>query len=403
MTLRALLSKVVAYRPLLVRTGYRRDTSICYFFMDSRAIEQSLSIKLDKDGNIAAELATRSIEDMIALQEQAQTVVVIPTPYCSLFEVALPKLPYQKARAAIPYALDDQLSQPLSGVQVAFDRAHYQDGHYLVAVIDKTVLTGLIEQLSHFGLAFNSITLDWFALRTQESCVSSDYILVNDTAFKGALTRDLVRFFEPPDTQFMASSSDPALCSKTAVPMAMPFQTWIAKRLQQTTPLNVCQGEFEQTYSMQRTRRWYQACLLLLGLWLVSILVVDGIQLRRLNHQLAGLDQNIATIYHAFFPNAKQIISPRFRISQQLKSGANQSVALWPLLGRLADAFQGDSLMIKQLRYQNQRLFVTLSGRHFSELEALQRRLKKAHVQVTQTQASSQHQTDVIATLELRL
>ncbi|HBI22216.1 MAG TPA: hypothetical protein DDY37_06505 [Legionella sp.] len=125
--------------------------------------------------------------------------------------------------------------------------------------------------------------------------------------------------------------------------------------------------------------------------------------LHRLNSDIGVLDQKTAVIYHRFFPDAKQVISPKFRVTQWLKTAnASQDTALWPLLDALAAAVNNDQVTIEQLHYQGSALSVTLNSEDFAALEALQRRLQQAHLQVTQAQAVS-HEDRVHAILELRL
>jgi general secretion pathway protein L len=104
-----------------------------------------------------------------------------------------------------------------------------------------------------------------------------------------------------------------------------------------------------------------------------------------------------------FFPQAQQVISPRFRIGQLLKSQKNLGDnPLWLLLNQLTQAMQQGGSTIEQFKFQGQTLHVTVLSHDFDALEALQTSLQKAGVTVKQSQASS-HEKQVMATLELSL
>ncbi|ETO93772.1 type II secretion system protein GspL [Legionella oakridgensis] len=380
----------------------------CFIFAKQISHEQLLSLRLDDKNEVDAPLLLRSANELHLLQANHRTVVVLPTEVCSLHQLELPWLNERKARAAIPFALEEQLAQNVATLHFAFDRAHYQNHRYLVAVIDKQYLANLIHELGVLNLAFDMITLEWFALQAQEACVSQTSFLAYNETFQGALSLDLAKIYlaeRSTELTFYVFQDSAADLSDLFFPSRIDssFYGWVAQRLQHTKPINLCQGEFQQSKSQQSIRFWYFLSAALAGIWLISLLVVNAIHLYWLNKKNAELDQQIAVLYREFFPEAKQIISPRFRIGQLLKSDMNHTdSALWLLMDKLAHAFSSGQFVIEQLRFQNQVLSVTLLSKDFAALEHLQRRLQQTKVKVSQTQASS-HEQQVLATLELRL
>lgn len=106
-------------------------------------------------------------------------------------------------------------------------------------------------------------------------------------------------------------------------------------------------------------------------------------------------------IYHEFFPDAKQIISPKFRITQLLKNNNEEDQnRFWFLLNQFAKVMKNDRITLEQLRFQNKTLSVTLISTDFASLEELENELKKLQLKLKQTQAST-HEQQVVATLEL--
>ncbi len=388
----------------------------CFLFAQHFTDESCLSLRIDEHGTIDAPLERRTIEAFRAMQDNARTIVVLPAGYCSLYQVELPWLNDQKARAAIPYALEEQIAQQVSSVHVAFDKAHYQQGKYLVTVIDKLFLQDLISRLDALFIDFEEITLDWFALRDGEVCVSETSLLVNDPSFKGALDAEPAAIYLADRSNdspvLLFGDSSPAMSSilsssgLTAESMARvegAYDDWVARRLLNARFMNLCQGEMRHNTRKEINRRWYYAAAALAGFWLVLVLVMNGIVSHQLTKKIMDLDQKTAVVYREFFPHAHQVISPRFRVGQLLKSGhGGQNAALWQLSDALAAGLKQGAYTIEQMRYQNQTLAVTLLARDFAELERLQGHLQQAGVKVTQSQAAS-HKQHVTATLELRL
>jgi len=72
--------------------------------------------------------------------------------------------------------------------------------------------------------------------------------------------------------------------------------------------LNLCQGDMQHGNTSDWIKQGYQLMGVFCIVWLLSILIVNAINLRSLNKETEKVDQQIAVIYRQFFPQAKQII-----------------------------------------------------------------------------------------------
>lgn len=366
-------------------------------------------LRLENDASVSAPFVHRSFDEIKTLQLESQTVIVLSTAKCGLHEVELPWLSDRKARAAIPYALEEHLAQKLTDLHFAFDHAHHQNNRYLVAVVDKLYLLDLISQLDAVGIEFKEITLDWFALKPGDVCLTASTVLARTTEFQGALLGELATTYLKtlPETTSVMTFIDTAADWKqlTQTKIDSSFFVWAAQRLQSLPRLNLCQGELSHGTDQEGlSRRWGLVAAALFGVWIFAVLICNSINIIRLNHQLNRVDEEIAVVYRQFFPGAQHVISPRFRINQLLNTGhaRQDATVLWQLLDKLNAAYEPEHLTITQLEFKSDALSVMLKGQDFSILEALSNHLKQAQVQVTQTQAAS-HEDYVTATLELRL
>lgn len=384
--------------------------STCFLFTQHLNEEGCLSLKLNQQGQIEAPLAQRNFTEIKTFQTNAQTIVVAPGERFSLHQLELPWLTDRKARAAIPYALEDKLAQNVETLHFAFDGTYYQNGHYLVVVGDKIYLNELISLLDEHEVNFDILTLDWFALKTHETAVLTKSLLANDETFQGAVSPDLASFYlgkwAGERTIYLFPDSDKSQLPPTEDQIIESQESsylWLAQRLQEIRPMNICQGELQHGSSHAKTIRWYQAAVFMSLLWILSIVTVNAVKIHYLNKDTAGVDANIALIYREFFPQAQQVISPKFRIGQLIKSNQNNADStFWTLLDKLATTLKSSSITIEQLRFQNQTLMVTLATKDFESLEDLQTRLQQDKIKVKQTQASTRDE-QVVSTLELNL
>ena len=380
----------------------------CFIFTNDFSDDQCLCVRFSANGECDAPLALRPIAEVRLLQEDARTTLVLPATCAGLHDVELPWLSERKARLAMPYALEEQLAQSVTSMHFAFDKAHYRNNRYLVVVMDQLLLQGWMAKLDELYLSFDAITLDWFSLQDNEIAVLSDSILINEANFKGALTADLAELYwqrsEKEAPVWVFSDSLSVLKQAKTIRKDSPSLAFVAERLLQKPGINVCQGTLQRDTRWQAGVYWYRVSLILLGVFFLSTLCFKLLYLYFLNSDLKELDQKTAVIYREFFPEATQVISPRFRVAELLKTGFSNpdTSAFWSLLDKFSDAIQGTSLTVEQFRFQNRVLSVMLTSQDFAALEQAQQRLERAGVKVTQSQAST-HETHAIATWELSL
>lgn len=375
-----------------------------FLFADSLTEKGCVCLVIDSNHHIVQACAERSFDAIRQMQSGTETVVVLSARQFTFHSVQLPWLGDKKARAALPFALEDQLAQHVDELHFAFDRQHYSDGRYLVVVSDKKALEALIRRLQDEAITWTTLTVDWFALQAKESCVLADYWLMRNDTFSGAITADLRALVPPSDDQTIYTFTDSPTDQQPdrAINTALSARQWLAQRLVQTTPLDLCQGPLAHGSAKASLRHWLIAAAAMMGIWVISLIVVNGLKLHELTGRITATDSQIAVLYRQFFPEAQQVISPRFRITQYLKN--NQSKAdqqFWVLLDKLAAAATSE-VTIDQLRFQNNVVQVTLSTPDFASLETLQNRLQSNRVVVKQNQASTV-EGRVVSTLELTL
>jgi general secretion pathway protein L len=375
----------------------------CFLFTHDLDAQGCTVLKLSQLGGLVVPPMRQTFEEIRNLQHDAKTLVVETAAHASFFELELPWLAERKARTAIPFALEDQLSEPIDELHFAFDKKRHRDGRYLIAVMSNQRLDFILKLLAQEGIDFQALTLDWFALAPQEVVVSGRHLLVHREDFKGTLLGDLAHnYLQIHPSVTPLSFPDSALKFDKQENQPEPYgYLWVAKRLLKNSPLNLCQGLLAQKVKNDWLQKGYRYAGVLAGFWFFSLLALNALNLHALRNKTKEVDQHIEVLYRQFFPDAKQVINPRFRLTQLLGSSASDTqVHFWYLLNEFAKAMKNQNLNLKELRYQTNTLFVTLNSPDFISLEALENTLKKAHLKVRQTQASTQDER-VVALLEL--
>ena len=365
--------------------------------------EGCFCLKMNAEGELITPPAQRNFAEILSLQNEGQTLIIETAANASLLELELPWLAERKARAAIPYALEDKVAQPVDELHFAFDKTRHNNNRYLITVISKHRVQYIMYLLAEHDIEFTAITLDWFALAPQELCVSESILLVNTDEFKGALSAELAAsYLKKNPLQHPLLFKDSLINQDASLTKSEEYSyAWIARRILKSKIMNLCQGSMQHGNKSDHIKKGYQLAGILFCLWLVSLVVVDAINLYLVNKQTSKVDEQIAVIYREFFPDAKQIISPKFRVSQLLQNNTEGNQAhFWFLLNQFSKAMNNDKLTLEQLRYQNKTLSVTLISTDFASLEHLENQLKQLQLKVKQTQAPTREQ-QVVATLEL--
>jgi general secretion pathway protein L len=371
------------------------------------------AVCLDDTGEVDGALSKHTPEEIKAMQHGARTVVVLPAAVASIHVLNLPKLSMRKAREAIPYALEEVLAEPVQDVQVAFLRDKENPLQYRVAVLNKRRLKGWVSALEAAGLVFDAMTLDWFALAANEMCVSATDVLVRDTdsdcAINGALSPSVAAQYmkekkiENNMKGFLFDDSASIDQELVLDKQAGSYRLLIATRLLVMPFLDICQGDFQRKTEGKTYLYWSFVCGGLLGLWFFSVLGFNAFLLHQLHSKNAVVDHEMKTVYHAFFPEATQVISPRFRIEQLLKTHASGAeTSFWALLNTFSAVFSKHALIIEHLQFYDETLVVRLVAEDFSALEAFRQQLEGLQLTVTQTEAVTRSGR-VTSTLELKL
>jgi general secretion pathway protein L len=348
-----------------------------FLFIGNNDFEQIPSIALANDGAIVHDYALRTVDEIKALQATASLYIVIATHNASITNAEIPLSNVAKLRLALPNYLEDNIAQEIEDVHISFDAKHKQGNNYEVVIIDKQYLQAILAQCNQHKLLIDGITLDYFAVPKDSAYQLDTNILINSHAFKGSLEHSL---YEQLKTNF-EQQIDLQQLSK-------PYQVEIAKRLNQSDFINLCQGEMQ--IKKASTMSLWKVSALVICLWAIVLFSGQAIKYFWLKRQVSQLDIQVVSLYKQFFPKATQVIRPKFRIENILKqrSQGNSEANFFAALYKIGPIIKKNTaVQVTKLEYSRQKISIDLQTAEFAQLAALQQQLKANNVNIKQKTA----------------
>lgn len=387
-------------------------TSKAYFFVNTELSEESAYplVLIDENGQ-SIEQINCLIGEVPDKTGNRPLVIVIPDRLTTVHFVSMPLLNDKKAQAAIPYALEDYTAQDLSELHFAFDRRFYKNGQYIVFSCDKHWLKTLLTLLKDHHIEPNDITTAWFALSDNQFALHNQTLLCHSESINGAIPltmlpmiKDQLALMETATIfQFDEVNKIPDVLKQFVSNCDQPWETWVSEQLSRSDYIALNQGPFSSQQEQTSIRHALWLAGGSLAIWLAIWLTTNILSLHHTNEEIKRIDDKIAVIYRQFFPGAKRIISPKFRISQKLKTqGSGGETGLLRLLDKLAAPLKANQVTPIQLSYQDQRLTLKLIANNFGHLEKFMSALKKQPVKAKQLNAN-RNEDKVEATVEIQI
>lgn len=350
-------------------------------------------VSLDENNDVVAPLKKQKLEAIQAVvSESNKTVLVLPSTFATVKTLDLPKLSAKKALEAIPFALEDELADSVEDLQFAYQKQLGQSGSYEVTVVNKHAFKHLLSLFQEAGIELDGVALDYAALIPNEILVTDAYLLVHDVhaapMLQGALKPALAETY----------LSKPNACEKYE--MRDP-KLWVAKRLNQKIYCELLPKGMQKAKSGARVS-YKRYAALAVGCFLTAMLV-SAAQSFYIHKQIQKVDADIATVYKHFFPDATQVISPRFRIERLMASGEQPTKrSFWSILNKVSKAYQKQAVEFTAIEFHDDKLWLHLETKQFAELESFKQALESFSVSVKQQEAHAHHH-QVVAVLELEL
>ncbi len=351
-----------------------------------------------------------------AVSRSGKVVALAPATQILLAEPVLPPGSGVKLARAVPFALEEQLTEDIDQLSFAIGRRR-SGGGTPVAAVSRTVLQDWLSQLSAAGLEALSLypdislmpdnpgqTVLWLeksrlAVRrpgalpfaVELSPVSEALVVA------GVIADPLDAGAEPkvPENAILyLTREDWAQCQDEFEQLVGKFESlkvqllpdgalpWLARSLENNDAVNLLQGEFARTTALRvHWRQWRTPAFLAAALLIVHV-AAQALQIRHGRHESAALDNQIASVFAAAMPG-EVIQDPRrqmqARLDQIRKTGASPEYflnALKTLGGALALTPKTE---IAALSYREQSVDMKLNAPSLAALSQLSQYIDAGH------------------------
>ncbi len=373
-----------------------------------------------------------------AVSRTGKVVALAPATQILLAEPELPPGSGIKLARAVPFALEEHLTEDVDHLSFAIGRRR-PAGTTPVAAVSRAVLQGWISDLNAAGLDPQAIypdislmpenpgqTVLWLekerlAVRrpgalpfaVELSPVSEALVVAGviadplDTTAEPKVPESAMLYLTREDWARTQSEFERLTGKFDSLKIQLlpdgPLP-WLARGLESADAVNLLQGEFARTTDFgARWRQWRTAALLAAALLVVHV-AVQALQIRQAKHETAALDEQIAGVFSSAMP-VETAQNPRRQMQSRLdrirKSGAGPEHFLHSLKV-LSDAMAvTPKTEIDALSYHDDSLDMKVSAPSLAALSQLSQLIGKQGM-TAEIQSSTPVASGVEAHLQLR-
>lgn len=353
--------------------------------------------RLNEAGRPVGGVRHGSVTDAAMESAGRRVVVLVPAADVLLAQASVPTANRQRARKAVPFALEEQLAEDVDTQHFALG-GRSADGHWPVAVVARSRMDDWLAQLHEAGILPDRLIPEAVLLPLTPGAGS---LLLEDGR---VLLRDA-----PWSAQSATAQTLPALLELLIArnEAGIELNVWhcggelpvwmepVSAKVESCTDgalsvfaqglaqpdghIDLLQGAYSRKEQYGKLWRPWRAAAALL---LVGV-IVSGIQhalaLRSLKAEAAALTAQIGQVYTQAFPGGR-VVNPRVQMEQQLKllraqqgGGGNDFLGLVAQIGDVFSTTPGIELIA--VNYRDGRLDLELTANDIQTLEKLKQQL----------------------------
>ncbi len=362
--------------------------------------------------------AFNSHVDLAAVAKDAQAIIVlVPTEDVLLTKVKLPKLSPGKLVKAIPYALEDQLTEDPASLHFAIGQ--FDKGQLVpVAVVNKNVMqqwkNTLTEQVnsSHSKVKVflpDVLATPWendtFSIFIQQNMAyvrtskDTGFAIEKDSLF-AILQLKLKRENKKPTT-IKVFAPETVFTPEQAAKLGIPIEyktgqyadlATMVNALHEPYPLNLLQGVYTPKQKKASFDQLVWIGLALAAAWLLVITIADLADYFILRHANGIIDQQLQQIYANVYPGKPITADAKSQMQKELSAlrTSNTDSAFTRLLNIVGPGI-GDviksGVTIKTMSYRNNQLILDMEGNDLTAVENLRQSLEMQGFKATLSNA----------------
>ncbi|RCU51144.1 type II secretion system protein GspL [Corallincola holothuriorum] len=368
---------------LVIRLGHEHDAPVHWLVWSYSSSEVIAS------GTLAG------VEQLETLHERVggrKPVVLVPSSEVGLHNVPLPPKAGRAVIKALPFMLEEQLTQDVDSLHFALGER--KDNVQQVMVVSRLKMAQWLDWLREANFEPQRLLPDLLALPWQEDGWTAldmeQQLLLRTDEFAGIVVEhDNAELYLQSMIAAREESEEPQLLNS--------YQPWIfadidglqIERQPEELPMqllaehlpshkwNLLQGDFEAKREVDT--RWlpWRKVAIVVGVCLLLNMVLDGLQLLRLSNQTALAKEQTLSVFKVVFPEVKASSVSKARSIMKQKLGelggsVSTDLSLFSMLSQLEKPFSDVANMsLASLKFDSRRreLRIQAEGKAFADFE----------------------------------
>lgn len=355
-------------------------------------------LRLDEAGRPAGAVQCGPLGAAAAEQAGRRVIVLAPAAEVLLTQATVPTGSRQRARKAVPFALEEQLAEDIDAQHVALgDRS--ADGHWPVAVVARARMDGWLAQLHDAGVLPDRLLPEVLLLPLAAGAASllleAGTVLLRDAPWSAQSTTAAAL----PGLLELLAARDEAGVELNVWHCGGELPAWLGPVAAKVEPcpdgalslfartlaqppdglIDLLQGDYSRKEQYGRLWRPWRAAAALLVAGVLIAAIHNVLTLRSLKAESAALGAQIAQVYTQAFPGGR-VVNARAQMEQQLKSlraqrgaGGDDFLGLLAQLGGVFAATPG--LELVGANFREGHLDLELTANDIQTLERLKQQL----------------------------
>jgi len=353
-------------------------------------------VQLDSTGRVRGGIHAGTLAEVAGMAGQLRLAVLVPGTESLLTSVQIPGRNRQRLVRAVPFALEDQLSDEIENLHFAVGDM-LPDGRWQVAVISRAYMDRLEAMLGEAGLDVQLAIPEILLLPWRDAelsvLVEDELALVRTGPGTGyaADTDNLSTFLAlqnteagvPPLNLFVREDISPPDIGSYAGEVRL--ETWSGDALTvfaqglDERPFNLLQADYSRRGKWRQVWKPWRAtaALLLLGI-LISALSM-AVEYRRLAAESKHLQAQIEATFKRASPETRRVVNPRVQMQQlldRLEQGGGGGSDFLVLLARAGSVIKDSpEAEIAAVSFRGGRLDLDLTIGNLQALDQLKQAL----------------------------
>lgn len=361
-----------------------------------------------------------NLEQISSLPERTgkdEAILIVPGSEVTLKTVTLPGKANRKLLSAVPFMLEDELSQDVEKLFFAWHKQN--DKAQQVAIVSKSKMQYWLDTLSDAGIYCEKIVPDTLCLPTPDNSwqaiALNNEVIIRQAEWQG-ITGEAnwlaaaVELFAKKQEQKVSIefSSEPTLhnLANTEIshqPGPLPMQTLAEQAV--ASQFNLRQEQYKAKKRGKKSTNQWRLAAILAGVAILTTFVDKGIQATQLSNQNEALKEQIVAEFKRAFPETRRIVNVRSQMKQKMEALDQNSsgVSMLAMLSVLEQAFASSQIKPQTMRFDRSRseLRMQAVAEGYESLETFKRLAEQQGFTVEQG-AINNRDDQVVGSLAIR-